>query len=151
MLIKLREPKTKEDFQLYYDLRWRVLREPWAQARESAQDEYERDAFHIMAWEENELLVGVGRLHFNSPEEAQVRYMAVEKDYARRGIGSLILHELEAKAQERGAKRIILNAREDAIPFYKSHSYALIGQTSTLFESLIHWRMAKELRLPQTR
>ncbi len=144
MQIELREPNTEEDFQLYYDLRWRILREPWTQVRESAQDEYERDAFHIMAWE-GELLVGVGRLHFNSPEEAQVRYMAVEKDHGRRGIGSLVLHELEANARARGAKRIVLNAREDAIPFYKSHNYELTGRTSTLFESLIHSRMVKEL------
>src|ERR1035438_9277260 len=52
MDVQLREPKTEEDFRLYYDLRWRILREPWTRARESAQDEHEDDAFHIMAFEE---------------------------------------------------------------------------------------------------
>jgi hypothetical protein len=28
MKIELREPKTGQDFSLYYDLRWRILREP---------------------------------------------------------------------------------------------------------------------------
>lgn len=145
MKIELRQPVTEEDFQLYYDLRWRILREPWTRARESGQDEHEHDAFHVMAWQDGKLLVGVGRLHYNSPEEAQIRYMAVEKAYARQGIGSLILGHLEANARTRGAKRIVLNAREQAVPFYKAHNYELLGQTITLFDSLVHWRMAKEL------
>jgi N-acetylglutamate synthase-like GNAT family acetyltransferase len=144
MDIQLREPKTEEEFRLYYDLRWRILREPWTQARDSARDEHERDAVHIMALEDGNLM-GVGRLHFNSPEEAQVRYMAVEKGHARRGIGGLILEALELNARQRGAKTIVLNARESAIPFYARHSYVLVDKTSTLFESLVHWRMQKEL------
>ena len=145
MDVQLREPKTEEDFQLYYDLRWRILREPWTRARESAQDEHEDDAFHIMAFEEGAFLVGVGRLHFNTPEEAQVRYMAVENGHTRSGIGSLILEALEAHARQQGAKRIVLNARQDAIPFYTRHNYGLIDKTSILFESLVHWQMRKNL------
>lgn len=145
MDIQLREPNTEEEFRLYYDLRWRVLREPWTQARESAQDEHERDAFHIMALQKGKLLVGVGRLHFNSPDEAQVRYMAVEQPHTGRGIGSLVLEALEENARRRGARQIVLNARESAVPFYTRHGYAVIDKTSTLFESLIHWHMRKEL------
>jgi GNAT superfamily N-acetyltransferase len=145
MDIQLREPKTEEEFRLYYDLRWRILREPWTSARDSAQDEHERDAFHLIALQDGKLLVGIGRLHFNSPEEAQVRYMAVEKGHTGSGIGSRILEALEAHARQRGAKRIVLNARENAIPFYTRHDYELSDKSSTLFESLVHWRMKKEL------
>jgi len=145
MQIDLRQPVTEQDFQLYYDLRWRILREPWTRARESGTDEHEQDALHIMAWRDGNLLVGVGRLHFNSPEEAQIRYMAVEMAYERNGIGSLILRELETHARRCSAKRIVLNAREEAIPFYRTHNYQTVGQTNTLFDSIVHWRMAKEL------
>jgi len=145
MPIELRQPKTEEEFRLYYDLRWRILREPWTQSRESATDGHERDAFHLMALEGGTLLVGVGRLHFNSPEEAQVRYMAVESDRARAGIGSLILEKLEAHARAQGARRVVLNARESAVPFYKKHYYVQGGRASTEFEAVVHWRMMKEL------
>jgi acetyltransferase (GNAT) family protein len=87
MSIELREPKTADDFALYYDLRWRILREPWTQDRESSKDEHEALAVHLMAWVDNQL-VGVGRLHFNLPEEAQIRYMAVEGSHAGRGVGN---------------------------------------------------------------
>lgn len=145
MSIELREPKTEDEFRLYYDLRWRILREPWTLSRETATDDREPSAFHLMALEAGATLLGVGRLHFNSPEEAQVRYMAVESGHNGRGIGSLILEKLEAHARERGARRIVLNARESAIPFYRKHHYLQCGRTNTEFEAVVHWRMVKDL------
>jgi N-acetylglutamate synthase-like GNAT family acetyltransferase len=142
MNIELREPKTAEDFALYYDLRWRILRKPWTQDRESSKDEHESLAVHLMAWADDKL-VGVGRLHFNSPEEAQIRYMAVEESYAGRGVGSVILEELEVRAQRSGATRIVANARESALSFYKKNGYGLIDRADTLFDSLVHWRVVK--------
>ncbi len=141
----MREPRTEQEFSAYYDLRWRILREPWTRARESARDERECDAFHVIAVEEGNRVVGAGRLHFNSPEEAQVRYMAVETGRSGAGIGSRILEKLEAHARDRGARRIVLNARENAIPFYRKHGYQLREQTSTEFEAVVHWRMIKDL------
>ncbi len=144
MKLELREPRTPEEFDLYYDLRWRVLRERWTQARDSEKDEHEGEAIHMAAWA-GEKLVGVGRVHFNSPEEAQVRYMAVEEGYSDRGIGSLILEALEDRARRAGGGRIVLNARESAVPFYRKHAYELVDQSGTLFGTLLHWRMRKTL------
>lgn len=142
MDIEVREPKTAEEFDLYYDLRWRILREPWHRGRESARDELEKDAFHLMALRDG-AVVGVGRLHFNSPDEAQVRYMAVEAGQQRHGVGSRILERLEQRAHEHAAKRVVLNAREGAIPFYRRHGYELEGVIETSFACVPHWRMTK--------
>ena len=144
MKIDVREPASDRDFELYYDLRWRVLRERWTQVRESGRDEHEHDAYHLTAWDGTKL-VGTGRLHFNSDEEAQVRCMAVEESHARQGIGSKILKALEDRARARGAKRVVLNARESALPFYRKHRYELVDQSGTLFDSIVHWRMKKNL------
>src|ERR1700680_3988693 len=142
MNIELREPKTADDFARYYDLRWRILREPWTQDRESSKDEHEALAVHLMAWADNKL-VGVGRLHFNDPEEAQIRYMAVEESCAGRGVGTIILAELEGRAKRAGATHIVANARENALSFYRKNGYQLIDRADTLFESLVHWRVVK--------
>ena len=144
MVYELREPKTKEEFQLYYDLRWRILREPWTQDRASSLDEHEGEAVRLGAWMGDKLL-GVGRLHFNSPAEAQVRYMAVEEGHTGRGIGSLLLEELESRARRAGAMRVVLSARERAVQFYRKHGYELVDQSGTLFNSIVHWWMRKEL------
>jgi N-acetylglutamate synthase-like GNAT family acetyltransferase len=144
MVIEVREPRTQQELDLYYDLRWRVLREQWTKARDSGRDEHEDDAFHLTAWD-GPSLVGTGRLHFNTPQEAQVRCMAVEEAYRSTGVGSLILNALEQRARELGAMVVMLNAREGAVSFYQKHGYRLMDQTNTLFNLIPHWRMQKDL------
>lgn len=143
--VTIREPASSEDFEQYYALRWRVLREPWDQPRESEKDEYESGAVHLMAWSEG-TLVGVGRLHFTSPSEAQIRYMAVEEDRRNRGVGAEILRALEKHARDRGAGSVVLNARDGAVGFYEKHGYHTTGKASSLFGSVDHWAMRKELK-----
>jgi GNAT superfamily N-acetyltransferase len=90
--------------------------------------------------------VAVGRLHLNSAEEAQVRYMAVEPDWHRAGLGSRILQSLENEARRRGARRMVLNSRDKAIGFYEKHGYAMSGEAGGLFGGRVqHMRMSKEL------
>jgi GNAT superfamily N-acetyltransferase len=144
MNFELREPQTEHELALYYDLRWRILREPWTTLRESGRDEHEGDAIHLTAWS-GDKLVGTGRLHFNSPEEAQIRCMAVDEAYARNGIGSLILKDLEARAAAAGASRVVLSARDTALPFYAKNGYQRLGHSVTLFDSIEHWWMRKDL------
>ena len=38
MTLDVREPNNDSEFAHYYDLRWRVLREPWTQSKESERD-----------------------------------------------------------------------------------------------------------------
>ena len=42
------EPTTAEQLERYYDLRWRVLREPFQRPRGSEQDEYDQVGIHRM-------------------------------------------------------------------------------------------------------
>jgi GNAT superfamily N-acetyltransferase len=137
----IREPRSGVDFGLYYDLRWRILREPWTQRKETGRDQHEDSAYHLMAWS-GELVAGVGRLHFNSAGEAQVRYMAVEDGFKGRGVGSAILAALERQAWERGAQVIVLNAREGAVGFYEKQGYRRTERAGEFF-GISHWEMRK--------
>jgi GNAT superfamily N-acetyltransferase len=142
--IRISQPKTTEDFDKYYDLRWRILRKPWNQPKGSQRDEYEEEAIHVMACL-NDKVIAVGRAHFNSSDEAQIRYMAVESSFQGRGVGSLILRELERRAKEEGAQHMILNGRENAIGFYQKNGYEIIDKGPTLFGCISQWKMRKEL------
>jgi N-acetylglutamate synthase-like GNAT family acetyltransferase len=86
-----------------------------------------------------------GRLHLAAPGEAQVRYMAVEEHARGCGYGSRILEALEADARGRGARKIALNARDNAVEFYRKRGYDIIGDAETLFGVIRHVRMAKSL------
>jgi predicted GNAT family N-acyltransferase len=143
-LMKVREPKTQEEYEKYYDLRWRILRKPWNQPEGSEKDDLEKQSIHLIACEKGKPL-GVGRVHFNSSKEAQIRYMAVEEDLQGKGVGAMILKALEKSAERKGADRIVLNARQSAVGFYKKHGYRIVGKAHTLFGVIPHYKMRKNL------
>ena len=139
------QPTSSKDFELYYDLRWRILRKPWNQLEGSEKDELEDKSIHAMVCNEDRVPIGIGRAHFNSNEEAQIRYMAVEEEWQGKGIGKMILSYLEEKIKEKGAKNIILNARDIAIKFYEKNGYEIVKEAHTLFDVIPHYKMRKIL------
>jgi predicted GNAT family N-acyltransferase len=143
--LQLRPPRSPEEWERYYDLRWRVLRQPWDQPRGSERDDRETDSLHAALWDAKGEPVAVGRLHLNSPEEAQVRYMAVEPGQERQGLGGRILVELERQARQLGAASVVLNSREEAQPFYERHGYEIVAKAPTMFDVIAHARMMKQL------
>src|SRR6266699_2981788 len=94
----LAEPRTVQEWESYFDLRWRVLREPWDQPRGTERDDLDAESFHLMLRDSSGAVVAVGRLHLNSPFEGQVRYMAVDESCRGHGLGSRILSVLEDHA-----------------------------------------------------
>jgi GNAT superfamily N-acetyltransferase len=144
-MYRICSPSTEEEFKKYYNLRWRMLRKPWDQPEGSEKDDKEGSSVHLMLCDEEDRILAIGRAHFNSPDEAQIRFMAVEEGYQKKGLGGIILKELEKRIIEIGAKYIILNARDTAIPFYKKHLYYEVKQTVSLFGAVPHHRMRKDL------
>lgn len=140
-----RPPITESEWDSYFRLRWRVLREPWNQPRGSERDNLEAQSIHLMIKSGDGGAAAVGRLQFNTPEEAQVRYMAVAPEAQGCGLGSTLLCELEARARKDGARTIVLNAREPARAFYERNGYSVEGPAATLFGVIRHVRMRKSL------
>jgi N-acetylglutamate synthase-like GNAT family acetyltransferase len=71
--------------------------EPWGQPRGSECDSLDDSAFRLFLLNSARKPLACGRLHFNAPDEAQVRFMAVHEDARGRGYGSRILEGLEAR------------------------------------------------------
>src|SRR5450432_2016385 len=86
-----RAPGNAAEWEAYFDLRWRVLRAHWNQPRGSEKDDRESDSEHLMIPDADGQPLAVGRLHFNTLTEAQVRFMAVSPEVQGRGLGSSIL------------------------------------------------------------
>ena len=144
--MKIIEPATSEEFKKYYNLRYEVLRKPWLQPKGSERDEEEETSLHRMIIDEpNGKAVAVGRLQFNTIEEAQIRYMAVSDDYQGMGYGSKIVKVLDNIAREKGSRKIILQSRENAVKFYEKNGYKIIEKSYLLFDEIQHWLMEKEL------
>ena len=144
MPLDIIEPASEADFRAYYALRWKILRAPWDQPPGSERDPLDDDSTHLMLVDHDHVVRGVGRLHFNSIREAQIRFMAIDSRLQRQGHGSKLLESLERRARELGAARIVLEARETALRFYLKHGYRTAGPGHILFNRIAHVRMLKE-------
>jgi len=146
MSVKIIEPKSPEEYCKYYNLRYVVLRKPWCQPLGSERDENEESSIHRMIiCEETGDALAVGRLQFNSDYESQIRYMAVAEDFQGQGLGNQIISTLEDISRKNNIRRMILQARGNAIQFYKNNGYKIIKKTHLLFGEIQHWLMSKDL------
>ena len=142
----INNPKSKSEFDSYYYLRWKILRKPHNQKIGSEKDSKELDSYHVMALTMNGKLIGVGRIHKENNIKAQIRYMAVEKDYRKKNVGILMLNKLENYAIDQSIETIYLNSRESALKFYIKNGYKIIKKSHVLFGNLQHWLMIKNIQ-----
>ncbi len=138
-------PQTPQDFEKYYQLRWQILRKPWNQPRGSEVTSDENSCIHAMVLSDSGEVLGVARLQFNTPQTAQVRFVAVANEAQGKGVGRKLMEHLESVAKEKGAKEMVLDARENAVPFYKKLNYQILEKSYLLFGEIQHYRMAKNL------
>jgi len=143
--LKIIEPRSFEEFRKYYNLRFEILRKPWGQSVGSERDKEDETSIHRLIIDDStEETLAIGRLQFNSIDEAQIRYMAVADGYQGQGLGSKILGALEKIALEKGVRWIILQARGNAVQFYKNNGYEIVKKSYILFGEIQHWLMRKE-------
>jgi predicted GNAT family N-acyltransferase len=143
----IKSPQQPAEWASYFQLRWEILRAPWGQAIGSEKDELDNDqhSFHAMALNTNNDIVGVARLHLLADSTAQLRFMAVNKISQGSGVGSLIINYLEDIAKAKHSKRIILQARENAVLFYEKHGYKIKEKSFLMYNQIQHYLMEKDL------
>ena len=141
---EIRSPTTEEEWERYDDFRWEVLRKPLKMSHIPLKDNLEEVSIHLMGVTSEGKVLACGRLHLNTSEEAQIRYMGVSEDLRRSGIGSKMINKLEEEAINQGANQIMLNARENAVAFYKSLGYFEVGPYESDIQ-IPHTRMEKQI------
>ena len=142
--IIFKTPTNQKEFKEYDLFRWKILRKPIGKNISSLKDKFEKSAFHLIGIKEEEI-VACGRLHFNNKDEAQVRYMAVAHNLQGIGIGKEVLRLLEKNAKKNNAKKIVLNARDHAIDFYKVSGYTIVKKYYGSDTDIPHTTMEKNI------
>ena len=143
-MLEIKSPQTDSDWKAYYALRFNVLREPWNQPLGSEVLADEDQAIHAIAIDDNEV-VGVARMHESAEKQGQVRCVATATAAQGKGIGKAIMAYLEEKAKQKGWTEIVLEARENAVPFYEAIGYTIVAESYLLFGEIQHYRMQKSL------
>lgn len=143
----IRSPENNEEWINYFHLRWLILRSPWQQPVGSEKDEleFEKNTIHAMALADSNLVVGVARLNVLPTNIAQIRFMAVADEQQGTGVGSKLIEYLEKKAKLMGVQSIQLQARENAVDFYKMNKYVVIEKTFLLYDQIQHYLMTKSI------
>ncbi|MGR5120312.1 YiiD C-terminal domain-containing protein [Vibrio astriarenae] len=144
-MFKLITPKTENQWNKYYQFRWQMLREPWRMPVGSERDEFDTMSYHRMITDSRGRPMAIGRLYITPDSEGQIRFMAVKQNRRSKGLGSLVLVALESLARQEGAKRLVCNAREDAIAFYEKNGFELRGELSNERGPVRHQQMVKPL------
>ncbi|MES2680383.1 MAG: GNAT family N-acetyltransferase [Bacteroidota bacterium] len=134
---------TTEDLDGILQLRYKILREPWQQPITTATDDLEATSINAFIKNEKGVVIACGRLQENENKTGQIRFMAVDDDQQGKGLGKLIVVFLEEKAKDLGLEKIELQARENAVDFYKSCGYSVQEKSFLLWGQIQHFLMAK--------
>lgn len=143
-MVEIRTPKTQIEWELYFDLRYRILRKPLNQPLGSERNDGDATGEHFALFENGKMLA-IARLDFIENNEAQVRFVAVEADLQGKGYGKKIMEAVENRCIEKNVSKLILHARDYAVLFYQRLNYQLIGPSYKLFDVLQHYLMEKRM------
>lgn len=142
-ILIIRQPKTRKEFELMYDLRWKILRKPWNQPKGSEKDEFESDVYPFIALYQNKI-VGTARFHKLNESFGQIQYLAVEESFRRKGIGAKLMEAIHLTAMNQLLKFTILNANEPAWQFFEKMGYKVIEDGPLLFGEIKHKKMIRK-------
>ncbi|HEX3601884.1 MAG TPA: GNAT family N-acetyltransferase [Lacipirellulaceae bacterium] len=124
-------------------LRRAVLRAPLGLDFTPEELERDRSDQHIVC-QSNGQIVGCLILASLAGGDVRMRQVAVAPHAQRQGVGRTLARFAEELARESGFKRVVLHAREPAVPFYEKLGYRRVGEP---FEevALPHYEMQKRL------
>lgn len=141
---KVKLATTEKEINEIIELRYKVLRQPWQQSKETATDNLEHSSLNAYINDESGRIVACGRLQKNTTETGQIRFMAVDNLHQSKGLGKIIVSFLEEEGKKTGLKKIELQARENAVDFYKKVGYSIKEKTFLLWGIIQHFLMEKE-------
>ena len=91
-------------------------------------DGLDAGAEHVVVYV-GERCVGTGRMipKANEPGTIKMQRIAVADAWRGRGVGRVVMAELEAKARDLGFRRLLLASQQEAVGFYQRLGYRRFG------------------------
>lgn len=138
--IEFATPEYDEAVGIRYD----ILRRPLGLEYTPEQLAAEYDQIHLAAYSDNNQMLGYLNLTPLDDQIVKMRQVAVAAAWQGKGVGKRMVASSEELARDMGFSKMVLHARETAVPFYLSLAYQPIGER---FEevSIPHFKMEKSL------
>ena len=145
MEIVTRSPAGKLEWEVYYDLRYRILREPWNQPRGSERNEGDKTAKHFATYV-GQNMVSIARADELPDKTIQIRFVATEHKMQGKGYGKIVMNAIHSFYENTEIKKVILHSRETSVPFYKHMGYSILESSYLLFGEIPHFLMVKYVK-----
>lgn len=120
-------PHLSPAYALCVALRRDILRKPLGLEFTVDQLAAEASSLHLAAFDDG-VLAGCLMLTPKDKDTVQMRQVAVRQDHQGKGLGAAMVRESEIAARYHSFKRMILHARETAVPFYLKLGYEVVGE-----------------------
>jgi len=124
-------------------LRQEILRKPLNMVFKEKDLEAEYNQYHAGYYSPNNVLLAVYTLIIG-PESSKMRQVAVKEEYQRKGLGQKLVSDAEKVTREHKLNRLLLHARDTAVPFYEKNGYTIEGKEFKEV-GIRHFLMAKKL------
>jgi ribosomal protein S18 acetylase RimI-like enzyme len=106
-------------------------RGPWDDDVYAIEETYLNNHGDFLIGEWDGVFIAMGAIRRTTPERAEVKRMRVHPDYQGRGLGQLILSELETRARTRGYKTLHLDTGVVQVPaqkLYEKNGFLRVGR-----------------------
>jgi ribosomal protein S18 acetylase RimI-like enzyme len=124
-------------------LRDQVLRQPLGMKTSDDDLAADRACLHFGCWDSDRLAACLV-LQPLGKAIIRMRQVAVDTDYQRQGIGTLLVSFAESQALDRGFREVVMHARDTAVEFYQRLGYTTAGDPF-LELAIEHFLMKKSL------
>jgi ribosomal protein S18 acetylase RimI-like enzyme len=108
-------------------LRKAILRAPLGLDFTPEQLAAESEHHHFGAWAGEEL-IGCLVLEPLTDDSLKMRQVAVKPEWQGQGVGTTLVRFAETFAQQQGYRKLVLHARQTAVPFYLRLGYTVEGE-----------------------
>jgi predicted GNAT family N-acyltransferase len=124
-------------------LRYEILRKPLGLNFTEEQLAAEDSDFHFALYKNNKLAACLVMTPLESGD-IKMRQVAVAENLQGQGMGKKLVKFTEDWSRENGYKKIVLHARQTAVPFYLSQDYEIVDPPFTEV-GIPHRKMVKSL------
>jgi predicted GNAT family N-acyltransferase len=125
-------------------LRYEILRAPLGLEFTEDQLSEEYKDIHLAMYDASNNLVACLVLGTLPENTLKMRQVAVKTKHQKLGIGKALVEYSESYARHVSARKMVLNARKEAVPFYKKLNYHLEGK-EFVEVGIPHYFMWKEM------
>ena len=152
MELQIVEPKSEEEFETYYRLRYERLRKPLGLPPGTERDEQMEPAtIHCVVKTGDRVIAAtcwvVGMRTEGDVRALYVRWrqLAVDPEFEGRGIGNTLMRHVEENARAIGAAELVGNVRMEIVPWFRRHGWIEVGEGVKLFDQVESLEMSKPL------